>query len=336
MKRAAFVLAILTLALLAASVLRLLASGAGGLGWASDPALQSIRFSRLLSGVAVGGALGAAGVVLQTLLRNPLASPDVVGVSSGASLGVMLNLFLAKQGWMLGAIAGSAAWQLVPAAAGAGAVLALLVGTAGWSVLGARAGAEPVTLLLTGVVVNILCGAAVMFLQYLMPDGGFGTARLLMGTLSDEFSWRWVGAAAACVACAVGAGAARWGGTLDALTLPHDEAVSVGVNVRAARPAALVATGLLCTVAVVIAGPVGFVGLVAPHAARIMLGPGASGHRALLPAAAVAGATLIVLADTLVRTANLGAGRMPLGVLTALVGGPTLIVLLRKEALGRA
>ena len=343
MKRATVVLAILTAALLAVCALRLLASGSGGgFAWTPDASILSIRFSRLFSGLSVGAALGTAGVILQTLLRNPLASPDVVGVSAGAGLGVMLNLYLSATGVIGVTLATSAAWQFVPAAAGAGAVLAVLVATAGWSVFGAKGRAstgtpaEPVTLLLTGVVISILCGAAVMFLQYLLPDAGFGSSRLLMGSLSDDHPWRWTALAAGAITLAVAAVAVLGGSTLDALSLPHDEAVSVGVNVPNIRLTAIVVTGLLCAVAVVIAGPVGFVGLVAPHAARIALGPSSSRHAALLPAAAIAGATVIVGADTLVRTINLGAGRMPLGVLTALLGGPTLIFLLRREARGRA
>ncbi|HYD01621.1 MAG TPA: iron ABC transporter permease [Phycisphaerales bacterium] len=343
MKRAVVVLAILTIALVAVCVLRLLAASTGGFSWTDNPALLSIRFSRLFSGLAVGAALGGAGVILQTLLRNPLASPDVVGVSSGASFGVMLNLYLSARSVIGVTLATSAAWQFVPAAAGAAAVLAVLVASAGWTVLGGKARAatgspaEPVTLLLTGVVISILCGAGVMFLQYLLPDAGWGTAKLLMGSLSDDYPWTWTAAAAGVVAVAVATIAAA-GPTLDALALPNDEAVSVGVDVPRVRLAALLATGGLTTVAVVIAGPVGFVGLVAPHAARITLGPqgGASRHALLLPAAAIAGAAIIVAADTLVRTISPGAGRMPLGVLTALLGGPTLIILLRKEARGRA
>jgi len=348
MKRTAVVLAILAAALLGACVLRLLASGGDGVGlsWTSDPALLSIRFSRLFSGLAVGAALGAAGVILQTLLRNPLASPDVVGVSAGASLGVMFNLFLSARGYIGVTLATSAAWQFVPAAAGAGLAMLLLVASAGWTIFGggwwgkgravAGATAEPVTLLLTGVVISILCGAGVMFLQALMPDAGFGTSRLLMGSLSEEFPWQSTGAAAAGIAVAVGAIAVFSGATFDALSLPHDEAVSVGVNVPAVRLAALIATGLLCTVAVVIAGPIGFVGLIAPHAARVALGAGRARHAWLFPAAAAIGALVIVAADTAIRLINLGAGRMPLGILTALMGGPTLIYLLRKETRGRA
>ncbi|HZW05925.1 MAG TPA: iron ABC transporter permease [Phycisphaerales bacterium] len=342
MKRAVVVLIILVAVLVAVSVMRLLASGTGGFSWTDSSAFLSIRFSRLFSGLAVGAALGGAGVILQTLLRNPLASPDVVGVSSGASLGVMLNLYLSTRNVIGVSLATSAAWQFVPAAAGAAAVLAVLVATAGWTVFGGRgraatgSPAEPVTLLLTGVVISILCGAAVMFLQYLLPDAGWGTARLLMGSLSDDYPWEWTAAAAAFVAVALAVAAAA-GPTLDALALPNDEAVSVGVDVPRVRIVALVATGVLTAVAVVIAGPVGFVGLVAPHAARIMLGPagGGSRHAILLPAAAIAGGTVIVAADTLVRTISPGAGRMPLGVLTALLGGPALIILLRKEARGR-
>lgn len=343
MNRTAAVLTTLTAALVAIALLRLHATGvaAAPLGLSHDDTVMAIRATRLLSGLAVGGALGAAGVILQTLLRNPLASPDVVGVSAGAGLGVMLNYYLAGNHVIAASIATSALWQVVPAGIGAAAVLALLVASAGWTLFRqnpspSNAPAEPTALLLTGVVISVLCSAGVTFLQYLMPDAGFSVIRLLSGTLVDDTTWALAATAAIAVAAVVTLIATGGGRALDALTLSHDEAVSVGVNVPRVRLIALAVTGLLCAGAVVIAGPIGFVGLIAPHAARAALGPARASHRVLIIAAALAGATVVVAADTLVRMINLSAGRMPLGILTALAGAPTLLYLLRKDARARS
>ncbi|MFT3684710.1 MAG: iron ABC transporter permease [Phycisphaerales bacterium] len=340
MNRTAAVLACFAAALVVVCTLRLLATGDLGhpLGLSSDAGIMSIRATRLLSALAVGGALGAAGVILQTLLRNPLASPDVVGVSAGAGLGVMINHSLSATGVLSASLAASAAWQLVPAAVGAGAVLLLLIAAAGWTLTrSARpaAGADPASLLLTGVVISVLCGAGVTFLQYFRSDSGFSTARVLAGSLSEELSIIAAAVAAALVWVAIALLSVLGGRSLDALTLSHDEAVSVGVNVGRVRLLALLATGLLCAGAVVVAGPIGFVGLIAPHAVRAALGPARATHGPLIVAAALAGALIVVAADTLVRTINLAGGRMPLGILTALAGAPTLLYLLRKDARAR-
>ncbi|MFN7559198.1 MAG: FecCD family ABC transporter permease, partial [bacterium] len=215
---------------------------------------------------------------LQTLLRNPLASPDILGVSSGASLGVMTSIWLTAGG-VVGTLAG-AAWHAGPALLGAVGALAMVL------TLSRRAGSlDPAGLVIIGVVVSVLCGAAVMFLQYLMPDAGFATARLLMGGLSDDTP----SIVLVLVAVATLAGIViAWlkGPTLDALVIGPDEAESVGVHVARARWVLLGITGTLSAGAVVIAGPIGFVGLIAPHAARLLLRVPHSNHRWQLPASA--------------------------------------------------
>lgn len=343
MSRTAAVLILFAAVLAASALLRMLVTGdpAHPLGWGADEAVVSLRATRLCSGLAVGGALGAAGLVLQTLLRNPLASPDVIGVSAGAGLGVTINHTLAATGVLSSSLAASAAWQVVPAALGAGAVLLVLVAAAGWSFARAQTGGggsgragdgvDPASLLLTGVVISVLCGAGVTFLQYTAADSGFGTSRVLAGSLNEEIPAQAAAAAATACALAVTGLATLAARPLDALTLSHDEAVSVGVNVPRVRLALLAATGLLCAGAVVVAGPIGFVGLIAPHAARRMLGPARASHRALIVASALAGAAVIVAADALVRSVNLKGGRLPLGIVTALAGAPTLLYLLRRD-----
>jgi iron complex transport system permease protein len=254
-------------------------------------------------------------------MRNVLASPDVLGVSSGASLGVMLGVYMG-----VGVGAAGAAWQGIPALAGAiGALLAVLA-------LSRRAGiVDPSALIIVGVVVSVLCGAGVVFVQHLMPDVGYSSVRLLMGGLSDETSTLTLAVCAACTLTCT-ALAAKLGPTLDAAALSPDEAMSLGVRLGHLRLIALLLTGLLTAAAVVLAGPVGFIGLIAPHAARALLGIGASRHRAVVIGASLLGAAIVALADALIRLIDLGAGRMPLGVLTALVGGPTLVLLLRRHA----
>lgn len=326
-----------------AVVLRMCVGGVGGngFGWPTDPLLLDLRLSRVLCGIAVGAALAVGGAILQTLVRNPLASPDVLGVSSGASLGVMVSVYVASAagvgvGVGIGAGAGGVssgvvgmAWQAVPALLGAAATLALVLA------LARRSGSvDTGSLVVVGVVVSILCGAGIMLLQHLMPGNSYASMRMLIGSISDDVprAALWIG-----LVVAVGGtiAATLAGRTLDALALSADEAASVGVNVRVARWGLLGLVGTLTAAAVVIAGPIGFVGLIAPHAARGLLGMtrAEAGHRVVIGVAALLGVTLIVGADALVKVIDLGAGRLPLGILTALLGGPAMLVLLRRRGL---
>jgi iron complex transport system permease protein len=298
--------------------------GGGGLdGWGG--AVLELRLLRVGVAATVGAALGVAGVMLQSLLRNPLASPDLLGLASGASLAVMVAALASARGGLGGA--GSAggfavlAWQGGPALVGALGVLALVYG------LAQRRGlVDPVALVLVGVVVSVMCGAGVMFVQQLMPDRGFEHARLLMGAISDETSWGLLGAVAVVTLLGVAAGA--WSGpALDAASLGDDEAVSVGVGLGRLRLGLFLLAGVLTAGAVVLAGPIGFVGLVGPHAVRLLAGPS---HRGLVVGSAVAGALVVVLAEAVVKAVDVGSGRMPIGIVMALVGGPVLVVLLRR------
>ena len=331
MPRAAAILVILAAVLAAGVALRL--GVAGDLSALSEAAREqavSLRMGRVCAAVIVGAALAVGGVLLQRLLRNPLASPDVLGCTSGATLGVVVAIFVQfRMGALTGSAPGSLAalsWQGGPALVGAMAALGLVYA------LGQRRGMlDPLGVVLIGVVVSILCGALVMLVQHLMPQIGYSTMRLLIGSLSDDVSSTqlWVTGAI------VGAGvlAALWlGPAMDAAALGEDEAASVGVNWRALRATMFVLCGVLTACAVVLAGPVGFVGLVSPHAARLLLGRSSLG-RVLVGASAIAGAALVVWADWLVKVVDLGSGRLPLGVVTALVGGPMLVVLVRR---GRA
>lgn len=223
---------------------------------------------------------------------------------------------------------GSAAWHAGPALAGAIAALALV-----YALSQRRGLVDPVSLVLVGVVVGIICSAGVMLVQQLMPDRGLAAGRLLIGAISDEAAWREI--AAGGVVALAGVGIGVWAGpAMDAAATGDVEAHSLGVRLALLRVVLLLTAGALTAAAVVLAGPVGFVGLVCPHAVRLMTGM-QGGHRWLVAGSALAGGALVVGADAAVRGLDLASGRLPIGVLTALIGGPAFLVLLRRERLVR-
>ena len=319
-RRGAVMLIALAGTALGVCVLRLLV-GAGGLALPEDADILALRGLRVLAGAGVGACLGLGGVLLQTLLRNPLASPDLIGPTAGAGLGVMLAVYLAFV--LLGEIGGLPAGASLGALGGSLSALVLVYG------LSQRRGLiDPVTMVLVGVMLSVIAGAATLLLQGLLPDRGYTAARWFLGGLSDDSSWTHAWGTLAVASCAVAL--ATWRAPmLDATLLSADEARSVGVPLGRVRAALFGGAGVLAAAAVLLAGPVGFVGLVCPHAVRLI---GGSSHRSLAPGSALAGIVLVVGADTLIKSLNLASGRLPLGVVTALVGGPIFIVLLLREA----
>jgi iron complex transport system permease protein len=310
-----------------------MAAGMAGLrlviGQGFDPAptleVLELRAGRAAIGLTVGAALSVAGVLLQALLRNPLASPYVVGISSGAALGVMLNMTVG---------AGLAA--ALGLAAGAGDHLAAMLGaTATMAVvylLGQKRGRlDPLGLLLVGVIVNAINGAAMMFLNYMAGPTMRGQMSLwMLGYLSDNAGWPltfWV----ACSTAAGTAGAWAMGRSMDLATFSDAEAHSLGVRLSRLRLAMFLVSGLLVSGSVVLAGPIGFVGLICPHLVRLLIGPG---HRPLILGSACAGAALVIGADIAVKLLDRGQGLMPIGILTAMIGGPVFLLMLRPQ-LGR-
>lgn len=315
-------------ALLAAAVAaRLVVGGVGGeIAWQE---VLPLRVNRVVVGTIVGVCLGVSGVMLQSLLRNPLASPDILGLASGASLAVLLAIYLARgsTGGGNGGGFGGGAWHAGPALVGSLLALGVVY------VLGQRRGMiDPASLVLVGVIVGIMCSAGVMLVQQLMPDRGMASVRMLIGSLSDDVTpgAMWVGAGVAAAGVLIGIAA---GPAMDAAAMGDDEARGVGVRLDALRGVLFISAGAMTAAAVVLAGPVGFVGLVCPHAARMLMGM-RGGHRGVVIGSALAGAAVVVGADAAVRAAPLGSGRLPLGVLTALLGGPAFIVLLRRERMG--
>lgn len=306
-----------------AGLLRLLVGGGswggwGGLAWPESWAILELRLARLATGAAVGAGLGVAGVLLQSLLRNPLAAPDLLGLSAGAGLAVTV--------WSLvtGAAIGVAASGL-PALAGAMGVLGFV-----WLLAQRRGLIDPVTMILVGVIVAVLLGSVTMLVRTLLPDQGQSASRWMMGVISDDAS-RPVVVGVWGITLAV-AGVSVWMGRLfDAASLGEDEARSSGVHLGAVRAVQLIGAGVLTAGAIVLAGPVGFVGLVCPHAARLLLGPG---HRMLIVGAALAGIALVVGADAAVKAFPGPAGRVPVGVVTSLIGGPVFLVMLLRARRG--
>jgi len=185
---------------------------------------------------------------------------------------------------------------------------------------------------LVGVIIALICGAGIQLVHHLLPDRGVSAVRWLVGSIDDDQNpARLALAAAICLASIIAAW--RWAPWLDAASLSDDEAASVGVPLARVRALLLIASGGLATLAVLLAGPLGFVGLVAPHAARLLGGPG---HRRLVWSAPLAGAALVLAADLGVRLIDTPTGRVPLGVVTAVVGGPLFIALLLRERRGVA
>lgn len=268
-----------------------------------------LRLPRVALAALVGMALAVSGTVFQAVLRNPLADPYLLGVSGGAALGAVLALtFFSIQSYA------------VPVFAFSGALLALFL-----VYLVARAHqAATHTLILAGVMVGSLCTAVLMFLLLYSPSDPMRSALFwLAGNLSrTEAGWLPY-ATAACVGVVL----LLWGraSLLDVFTQGEDVAADLGVDIGRERLFLLAGGGLLVAIAVALAGLVGFVGLVVPHAARLLWG---AGHARLIPAAAIAGAGFLVAADALARTL-LAPAEVPIGVITALVGAPFFLYLLR-------
>jgi iron complex transport system permease protein len=275
------------------------------------------RLPRTLAGALVGAALASSGVVFQGLLRNPLATPFTLGVSAGAALGAMLAITF---DWSLG-IAGLSA---VPAAAFVGAAGAVAIV---YALARARhRGLSTDVLLLAGVTLNSFFSALILCVQYFSDFAdAYRTLRWLMGDL-DVSSYRPILMALPLVAVSFGTFAwlAR---ALNLLSIGTDSAETRGLDTARAQRRAFFAASLATGAAVSVGGPVGFVGIIVPHLVRLLVG---SDHRVVLPAAALFGAAFLVGCDVLARTL-LSPVEVPVGVITALLGGPFFLWLLVRR-----
>ncbi len=286
--------------------------------------LWSIRLPRLALGWVAGSGLALAGVLLQALFRNPLASPYTLGISSGAALGA--GLVLAAAGGLAG---GGAAWLTQGGAQGGALLGAALAGLLVF-LLGRRSRAAGGTgLLLAGVAVGFTLSSLLLLVQVLAdPSQSLRILRWLMGGL-DAAAWNHLPLPALVVGlAALGA----WVGArpLDLLSLGEETAHTRGLAVARLVAAVFWTSTALVAVVVAVCGPIGFVGLMAPHAARLLVGPG---HRRLLPAALLLGGAFLVLCDALARAVAAPA-ELPVGVITACLGGPLFLILLLRDSRG--
>jgi iron complex transport system permease protein len=288
--------------------------------------LLGLRLPRAVLAALVGFALAAAGTALQALLRNPLAEPFVLGVSGGAALGGTLVLLASVGLASLAGPAGAVLGAAPPVVAGAvlGAVLSTLL-VFGLGRIGGRL--VPEAALLVGIVFNAFVAGVITLLKMLVPpDQASRLLYWLMGAIGYESSGT-LAVSAVVIAAAVGA-LALLSARLNLLTLGDEEAASLGVDVRRVRAQVFFAASAATGAAVALAGMVGFVGLIVPHLTRRLVGPD---HRLLLPASALFGAAFLVLADALARLAFLPLGtEPPVGAITAFVGGPFFLWLLRR------
>jgi iron complex transport system permease protein len=280
--------------------------------------LIQVRLPRVLLGFLVGGCLASVGVVLQALLRNPLADPYVLGVSSGAALGVALAI-------LLGVGTTVVTFSVLPLCGFVGGLLSLVVVYR----MAVSYDRLPIhALLLAGVILNAIFSAMIMFVTSIMePNRSVGTMTWLMGTLTAPSY-----PALAVLACYLLGGLfllLKQARRLNVLTLGEESARSLGIDTEHVKRVVYVLSALITGAVVSVSGMIGFVGMVIPHAVRFLLG---ADHRLLLPASACVGGMYLVCADTLARTL-LTPTEIPVGIVTALAGGPFFIYLLvwRKD-----
>lgn len=275
--------------------------------------IWQIRLPRLVLGLFVGAALGLGGALMQAVFSNPLAEPSIIGVTSGAGVGAAFAIVFGA------GILGS--WSVPASAFIAGALTTLLV----YQLSRTSGKVQVLNLVLVGIAANAIAGAAISMLVFLAPT----TAReqiifWQMGTLAGA-NWEHTGIVAIIVT-ATTAFAMFLGKKLDLLALGDTAASHVGLNVQRVRIAAIALSTLLTAAAVSFAGIITFVGLVIPHIVRTVAGPS---NRILLPASAIGGALLIGSSDILARTL-IPFADLPIGIFTALIGGPTFFFLLRQ------
>ncbi len=274
-----------------------------------------VRLPRVLLAGLVGATLAYSGTTYQGIFRNPLAEPYLLGVAAGAGLGATI-IIISPLAYSLGPL------SAVPPAAFTGAIIAVAV-----TYLLARVGpVVPVTtLILAGVAVGSIAGAAISYLMLTNSDRALPVLSWLLGGFNTA-SWPrvWLLLPYTAIAALVIFPFAR---TLNVLQLNEEQARQLGVNVEAVKLTLLVAASLATAAAVAVSGIIGFVGLVVPHVTRLLWGPD---HRRLLPLSALLGASFLILADLVARTAS-PPTEIPVGIITALIGAPFVLYLLRRQ-----
>lgn len=297
--------------------------------WASDPLARQaevfwkLRAPRCAMAFCAGAALALCGVAFQAMFRNPLAEPYTLGVASGAALGAAIAIYAADR-WLVsnGGLPGDwAGGSLVSAASfvGAAAIISALL-----AIGRTQRGFAPGMLLLCGVALSFCCSSVILLLQYLGdPASNFRLLRWVMGQLDSVCGWADVSIVAG-VAAAGAVFVFSYARELNLLSTGDELAASRGVELLRVRQRLMLAVSLMVGMVVAQCGPIGFVGLIVPHCARLLIG---YDHRLLLPAAALTGGAFLALCDTAARTL-LAPAELPVGILTALLGGPFFLSLL--------
>jgi len=286
-----------------------------GLPAAVETVIWQIRGPRVIAAILIGNALAVAGAAFQGLFRNPLVSPDILGASSGAALGAVLGIYFSLGAYGIEVLAFAGGLLAV------GAVYA--IGTA------LRAGDTTLVLVLTGVVVGSMLGAGMGLVKYLADPYNQLPAMTfwLLGSLAATSPSDLLSLAGPVLLGTLALLALRW--RMNAMSLPEEEARALGVQITMLRAILIAAATLVTASSVSVAGVIGWVGLVVPHLARFLVGPS---FPRLLPTAAILGGGYLLLIDTLART--LATVEIPLGILTAVIGTPFFILLLRQARRG--
>ncbi|MDO9556323.1 MAG: iron ABC transporter permease [Coriobacteriia bacterium] len=282
----------------------------------ADAVVLTLRLPRVVLAALVGAALALAGVLYQALFKNPLADPYILGVSSGAGLGATIVLVTVGTSFANRAFG-------VPAGAFAGALVTIALVVR----LASRAGrADTTSLLLAGVAISYTLAAVTSFLLVVFRSSMHSVVFWMMGGLTAA-SWQYVGVVAGMFAAGLVI-PTFYARELNIMLLGDERAAQLGVNVERFKLLVLASASLVVAAAVSVSGLIGFVGLMTPHMARLVLGPD---HRLLLPASTLAGAIVMVLADLAARTV-LAPVEIPVGIVTAVLGGPFFVwLLVRKE-----
>lgn len=292
-------------------------TGVGSVDQTTLTVVFNVRLPRVLAAIIVGSALAASGATYQGLFRNPLVSPDILGVSAGASLGAVIGIFLSLS---------VPAIQLVSFAGGLAAVSAV------YAIGGLIRGRDPVlTLVLAGVAIGALVGAGISLIKILadpydqLPAITYWLLGSLASVTSADLGFVLPGVLIGSVALHV----LRW--RINLLSLGEDEARALGVETRRLRPVLVVAATVMTSAVVSITGVIGWIGLVVPHVVRMLVGPD---FRRMLPASMLLGAAFLLVIDLLARSVALT--EIPLGILTAVVGAPFFLGLLARGRTGWA
>ncbi len=281
--------------------------------------ILGVRLPRILMAALAGAALGASGAAFQAVLRNPLADPYILGVSGGAALGAFLATAIGLQALL----------PFLPVREAAAFLGAIMTVGVLFLLSSARGRTVSYPMLLIGVIMNTVYLALILLIETVVDFSRLHGVRLWMiGTIPIE-GYGLISGLSVVLVPGV-AGLALFGRDLNLMSAGEEAARSLGVTVERTRVLTVVLASLITAAVVSVAGPIGFVGLIVPHAARILFGPD---HRLLVPASAIAGAIFLMAADTLARTV-MAPTEIPVGVVTALCGGPFFLWLYRRRAGG--